>query len=784
MRCLPRMALYLCVGVVVQMPLSTKGAEEAATGVDLFVEACRWQGLNPAMIRTGSVELELLVTTPQKSTKEIQEEVDQRSKELHEFIQMQEGEEIRSDLEGALKKLPDVVRARNTGARRSLIKVLFGGNDSTFGKRRCEVINYNPAAEGWDKPLLGLRRGLTKDGEDTALWDEGAFMATVSRTGILVPEFQAFGRMQGFASKVATMALLGGTDSELFEFQQSDIEAFKAGIVRMKIEGKADLYRSAGEEEYDEGAMAYVVENCLNGKVLQRYWIDASRGYICPLIQYYDQNGKLQREWKSSDYFLHEKSGLWFPERYKYTVNQENTGELREQREYTLDRNTLQINQEVSDEEFSVQIPVNASVLDTRSGKQVHYRAAEVVTLSLAKGGLELDSLRGLVLAEPAKPIAPRSRFSMVIIINVVMMALLGLVFFLRWWRKQRGSGLAPLLCFACLLGLGCSNAEDRESSSMHSLAIEPELIDFGRVRESNAPLELEFTAINRGDCSIEIIKVRSSCGCTVAELNKLVVPPHERISVPIKVDTRGRIGQFSNRILIDVSGQPNPIVVPIQGAIVQDIWHNGQAVRCSANDSNPTAETTFEVRTVDWPSVGFDWSALDEGISIRETSRSAKADETVIKFHLVVDVPADRYATTRQVTLKPLDERIKPLTIPVICYRPAFRRDATASSQVLRPDRISLGVIPRGEERRFRVFGDHELLKSLSVAASCEVPEGFEVELDAVDEADNSSLRVTVRVDESASTGLFGGQICLVSSDTREFLVAVSGVVRSGGSQ
>ena len=62
-----KVALFLCMAI--QMPLSAKGVQETPTGIDLFIEACRWQGLDPAMIRTGYAEFEMEGTTPQKAEK-------------------------------------------------------------------------------------------------------------------------------------------------------------------------------------------------------------------------------------------------------------------------------------------------------------------------------------------------------------------------------------------------------------------------------------------------------------------------------------------------------------------------------------------------------------------------------------------------------------------------------------------------------------------------------------------------------------------------------------------
>ncbi|NQT14320.1 MAG: DUF1573 domain-containing protein [Planctomycetes bacterium] len=787
MKYLASVVLYV-LATIAGPPVIANGADEAVTGIDLFIEACRWQGLNPAMIRTGYAEFETVVTTPSKSEKEIQEEVEERSKGLREFFATRTEEGAQADLERVMEELPKAVRARSSGRRRSRIKVLFGGNDITFGKRRFEVVNFDPAAEVWEQPLTAIRRNATKQGGDNVLWDESAFMATISNGTVGgIAEFQAFGRMQGMVSKLTTVALLGGTDTEVFEFPQQAIEAFKGELARRESEGQLSLYQLAGQAEYDGGAIARVVETRAKGEVLaQRYWIDASRGHICPLIQYYLPNGRPQTEWKSSDYFLHERSGLWFPEHHSHTEYAPGTGEVRELREYTLDKTTLQINQEVSDEEFAVQIPEGATLLDDRSGKLARYRAAGPVTLSLAKGGLDLESNPALSpIGEAVQSAPPESRGGMALILTAVSLVIIAAALLLLWRRRGKSRGLAALLCLACLLGLGCSRGEDGDRRAVEPLVIEPEVIDFGRVREADGPLELAFKVINEDTRSIEIVGARSGCGCTVAELGEANVPAHGSLSVPVTVRVRGRVGPFANRILLELAGRPDPLTVSIQGEVVRDIWCSGQPIRCSAEPSSPFVEGTFEVHTVDWPQIDFDWSVLDEDMVVEEVSRSTKEGETVIKIRFRMDVPGDRYASVRHVKLKPVDDRISPLVVPVACYRPALRGNTLASSQALTPEQISLGMVPQGENRHFRIFGAPELIESVVIASSNGIPKGLDLELETGEETDVDARRVTVRVSDTASLGLFRGQVRLLSpDDTREFLVGVSGGVCPRGAE
>jgi hypothetical protein len=338
-----------------------------------------------------------------------------------------------------------------------------------------------------------------------------------------------------------------------------------------------------------------------------------------------------------------------------------------------------------------------------------------------------------------------------------------------------------------CPLLQACSHAEIGDSRVDDPLVIKPKTLDFGRVNDATGPLELSFTIANRGDQPIEITDARSGCGCTVAKLSKSVVPPRDHVTATVKVNILGRLGKFDNYVLLDVSGRAEPIAVPIQATIIQDLWFNGPMIQCFATDSESTVEKTFEVHTVDWPSVRFDWKVLDKAISIEELSRSKTADETVIKFRLRMDTPTAQSTNIWHVILVPLDKRIKPLTIPVVWYQPSLRKKEPSlggneSVHVLRPDRISLGVILRGEERRFDVSGPAKLVNSLKIAGLDSLPEGTKVELHPMNNPKKDLLSITIHVAESAPWGLLDGRIRLKSPDGDEYFIEVLGIMGPRG--
>ncbi len=191
------------------------------------------------------------------------------------------------------------------------------------------------------------------------------------------------------------------------------------------------------------------------------------------------------------------------------------------------------------------------------------------------------------------------------------------------------------LLYLVCPPWQRCAHAEGDENKVADQLVIEPKIMDFGRVNDAKGPLDLSFTIINRGDQPVEITGTRSGCGCTVAKLSQSVIPPHDHITVSVKVNILGRQGKFENHVLLDVTGRTEPVSVPLQGTVIQDLWFDGPMIQCFAAGLESSVEKTFEIHTVDWPMVQFDWKVLDKAISMQELSRSKLADETIIKFRL-----------------------------------------------------------------------------------------------------------------------------------------------------
>jgi hypothetical protein len=68
---------------------------------------------------------------------------------------------------------------------------------------------------------------------------------------------------------------------------------------------------------------------------------------------------------------------------------------------------------------------------------------------------------------------------------------------------------------------------------------ITPKLIDFGKIQEAS-PVQGEILFLNSGSETLNINRIRTSCGCTATEIEKNVYAPGDTARIKFSIDTRG----------------------------------------------------------------------------------------------------------------------------------------------------------------------------------------------------------------------------------------------------
>lgn len=143
---------------------------------------------------------------------------------------------------------------------------------------------------------------------------------------------------------------------------------------------------------------------------------------------------------------------------------------------------------------------------------------------------------------------------------------------------------LLPL--FALLLCLSCnhsgSNSSDfdvdliqnpnsaggyNQSVGLPSIVFDADLHDFGRISEGES-ISYSFHFTNKGDGDLVISGCHASCGCTVADYPKGRIAPGGEGYITVTFNSRGKVGQQYQEVVVSSNSQPSRKVLKITAQI------------------------------------------------------------------------------------------------------------------------------------------------------------------------------------------------------------------------
>jgi len=341
------MKFYMTKGLLSLVFFVTTPLKAEYSALDVFVESCRNSGENLNLIQTGYAEFDCT------QNQQIPSETIQMYVEMFESsIKADEGRYTDDEIKTRLESIQNMSRVMAGKEHfKCRFKLLFVGNDVFFApnadvcKRRSSREQYD--TNQWRLGDFVIMEGSPNRGGTSANFISGAMEATVENKIIMGHEFQRFGRMHKSESYYTMLMCMELQDRKKFQISEGAIQEFKG-----KMKEKNYSFEMAGTASYDDSETATIVEVKSGSQVLERFWIDTSREYICPLIQCFDERGKIEKECKSSNYFFHEESGLWYPENYEETLSLP----FPMKSVYVLNRETFRLNHAVSDNMFAIDI--------------------------------------------------------------------------------------------------------------------------------------------------------------------------------------------------------------------------------------------------------------------------------------------------------------------------------------------------------------------------------------------------------------------------------------------
>ena len=95
---------------------------------------------------------------------------------------------------------------------------------------------------------------------------------------------------------------------------------------------------------------------------------------------------------------------------------------------------------------------------------------------------------------------------------------------------------------------------------------------DFGDIIESQGIVAFDFTFTNTGDDALQILKVKTSCGCTLPDWSKGFIKPGQRGFIKVLFNPKQRLGQFLQTIWVLSNDQYIPVKLTITGNVITAI--------------------------------------------------------------------------------------------------------------------------------------------------------------------------------------------------------------------
>lgn len=115
-------------------------------------------------------------------------------------------------------------------------------------------------------------------------------------------------------------------------------------------------------------------------------------------------------------------------------------------------------------------------------------------------------------------------------------------------------------LAAACALALAAQGPKIFWRETFH---------DFGAFNEDAGMARTTFRYVNTGSEPLIVIKVRTTCGCTVADYSRKPLAPGDSAEIIVDYDPTGRLGRFEKGIIVDTNTDPRRSELKIKGTVV-----------------------------------------------------------------------------------------------------------------------------------------------------------------------------------------------------------------------
>lgn len=344
---------------------------------------------------------------------------------------------------------------------------------------------------------------------------------------------------------------------------------------------------------------------------------------------------------------------------------------------------------------------------------------------------------------------------------------------------------MATTLALALLLVPFAGAEEAKAKSAAPRLTLVEPLKDFGTVPKGQK-LDWEFAIKNTGTADLEIIAAKPTCGCTVADFDK-VIKPGATGRVVAHVDTAGFAGPISKAVTLETNDPSTPNAQVTISAIVKPYVeaHPAGFVRFNMLQGDiekqsillyTEEESPFEIVKVDVPQ---DWISVDYVKAVGEDAvKIGRPGANQYRVDITVGGPETRVG--------PIAEKIRIVTNSK--HQPEYTLNVSGiirPTYRVEPTGVNFGeVAPAGETALTRtiVVRSNDLRNPGAfqvTKAESGVP-GVKTSFKPT--AKRGEYEVTLEIDKSVPAGSLAGSVMIHTNDKIKpvITVPVQGMVKT----
>ncbi len=284
------------------------------------------------------------------------------------------------------------------------------------------------------------------------------------------------------------------------------------------------------------------------------------------------------------------------------------------------------------------------------------------------------------------------------------------------------------------------------QTSDVPEVRLDPPSIDFGFVHPGTT-LHASVQIINGLEDSVQVLKTRANCGCTVAEKPEQPIDPGKSAPLEIRFTPRGDDGAVvAKSVTVLMDGEHEPLTLNLRATIREIVSIKPRSIDSAVNES-----ATVIVRSQD--DEAFTLVAIDPPILVaKHDGASGTAHE--LTWSRVGWEAAGQPNHIRLTTSHPTTGTISSIVqVKTAKQRASLPRNGYRPAPLdLRPRRINLGSIDQVSTVHIPVrILNAEIDDAVDVVVSCDI-EDFNTDLIEAT-ADSNSILLSIQITPTAAT-------------------------------